>query len=66
MTIDASNSINIHHDVIEIIEEFEINAKERNITVNIIERNQKGVKDSPIKILERSVKEFELEPTLAN
>ncbi len=66
VTIDASKSINIHHDVIEIIEEFEVNAKERNIEVDIISRKNKGIKDSPMKILESSIKEFELEPALAN
>lgn len=66
VTIDASKSINIHYDVIEIIEEFEVNAKERNITVNIVERNIKSIKTSPNSILEKSVKEFELEPQLAN
>jgi len=66
VTIDAAKSINIHHDVIEIIEEFEVNAKQRNIEVEIISRKQKGVETSPIRILEESVKEFNLEPALAN
>ena len=67
VTIDAAKSINIHSDVIEIIEEFEINAKERNITVNIIERNQKSITTSPVKILEESLVDFKLEPAaLAN
>ncbi len=66
VVIDASKSINIHHDVIEIIEEFKINAKERNIEVEIISRKQKGMKNSPVKILENSIKEFDLEPALAN
>ena len=41
--IDASKSINIDHDVIEIIEEFEVNAKHRGIDLTIIERERKGV-----------------------
>ena len=41
--IDASKSINIDLDVVEIIEEFEINAKFRNIDLEIIERKRKGV-----------------------
>lgn len=41
--IDASKSINIDHDVVEIIEEFEENAKYRNIDLTIIERKIKGV-----------------------
>jgi len=55
VTIDASNSINIHTDVIEIIDEFEINAVDRNITVNIIERNKKSIETSPLKILEDTI-----------
>jgi len=66
VTIDASNSVNIHHDVIEIIEEFEINAKSRNIEVNIIDRQLNRIANSPMAILEDSVKEFNLEPELAN
>lgn len=49
--IDASQSINIDKDVIEIVEEFEILAKTKNIEVEIIERNMKGLKDKPIKSL---------------
>ncbi|RMG78687.1 MAG: SulP family inorganic anion transporter, partial [Bacteroidetes bacterium] len=43
--IDASKSINIDYDVIEIIEEFATNAKFRGIDLEIIERNKKGVKN---------------------
>ncbi len=43
LVIDASKSINIDHDVIEIIEEFQTNAQYRNIDVKIIERKKKGV-----------------------
>ncbi|NNE27759.1 MAG: SulP family inorganic anion transporter [Saprospiraceae bacterium] len=41
--IDASKSINIDQDVVEIIEEFETNAQYRDIEVVIIERNKKNV-----------------------
>lgn len=41
--IDASKSINIDFDVIEIIEEFEVNAKHRDISLTIIERERKGI-----------------------
>ncbi len=41
--IDGSKSINIDFDVIEIIDEFEINAKHRDIDLTIIERKRKGV-----------------------
>jgi MFS superfamily sulfate permease-like transporter len=43
VVIDASKSINIDYDVIEIIDEFEINAKHRGIHLTIIERERKGV-----------------------
>jgi len=43
--IDASKSINIDFDVIEIIEEFEISAKHREIDLTIIERERKGVEN---------------------
>lgn len=43
--IDASKSINIDYDVLEIIEEFEINAKHRDIDLTIIDRERKGVKN---------------------
>jgi MFS superfamily sulfate permease-like transporter len=43
--IDGSKSINIDQDVIEIIEEFETNAKFRDIELEIIERKVKGVKN---------------------
>ena len=41
--IDASKCINIDHDVIEIIEEFQTNAQHRDIELKIIEREVKGV-----------------------
>ena len=41
--IDASKTINIDYDVLEIIEEFEVNAKHRDIDLTIIERERKGV-----------------------
>lgn len=49
--IDASKSINIDNDVIEIIEEFETNAKYRGIELEIINRKVKGIKNQ-----EREVK----------
>jgi MFS superfamily sulfate permease-like transporter len=36
LEIDASNTFFIHHDVIEIIDDFKINAASRNITVTTI------------------------------
>ncbi len=41
--IDASKSINIDFDVIEIVDEFEVSAKHRDIDLTIIERERKGV-----------------------
>ena len=66
VTIDASKTKSIHHDVIELFDEFLINAKERNISVNIINLNKDDQKDSPMAVLERTVKEYNLEPALAN
>jgi MFS superfamily sulfate permease-like transporter len=37
LTIDASKNHYIHHDVIDIIEDFQISAKNRDIKVNLIE-----------------------------
>ncbi len=66
VVIDASESIDIDQDVIEIIEEFEVNAKERNIEVEIIERRIKSLKNSPIKSLERSVRKIKREASIAS
>lgn len=52
--IDASKSINIDFDVLEIIEEFEINAKYRDIDFKMIEREQKGVKNQ-VKAIENAL-----------
>lgn len=43
VVIDASKSINIDHDVIEIIDEFETNAQYRDIELEIIERKIKNL-----------------------
>jgi MFS superfamily sulfate permease-like transporter len=43
--IDASKTINMDHDVVEIIEEFQTNAEIRDIEVTIIDRKKKGVKN---------------------
>ncbi len=61
VVIDASKSIDIHQDVIELIEEFQINAISRNIDVKIKERRIKEIKESPIKVLESSVNEYKLQ-----
>jgi len=55
VVIDASKSIHIDPDVIEIIEEFEIHAKQSDIELAIVERKRKGMDHSPIKRLESFV-----------
>ncbi|MEO1438532.1 MAG: SulP family inorganic anion transporter, partial [Bacteroidota bacterium] len=52
--IDASKTINIDHDVLEIIEEFETNAQYRDIELTIIDREMKGVKN-PIREVENAI-----------
>ncbi len=52
--IDASKSINIDYDVVEIIEEFETNAKYRDIDLKIIERKRKGVTNQ-VKVMEKAM-----------
>jgi len=49
--IDASKSIDIHQDVIDIMDEFMINAKDRNIEVEFKDR-QTRTHSSPVKMLE--------------
>ena len=66
MNIDASKTISIDVDVIEIIEEYEINAREKNIAVNVIERKIKGIDESQIKKLEDSISQLRLQPVQAN
>ncbi len=48
--IDASKTINIDYDVVEIIDEFEINAKHRDIDFTMIERKRKGVNNQTKKV----------------
>jgi len=48
--IDGSKSINIDFDVIEIIDEFEVNAKHRDIDLTIIERERKGIKNQSTEV----------------
>jgi len=45
VVIDASKSINICQDVIEIIEEFQMSAEYRNIDVTIKSREKRGVRN---------------------
>lgn len=43
VVIDASNSIEIDFDVMEIIEEFKVNAEHRNIDLTIIDRKRNKI-----------------------
>ncbi len=47
VTIDAKNTKFIHFDVIEIIEDFKVNAKSRGINVNVIDL-YKNKSDDPV------------------
>lgn len=53
--IDASRTVNIDQDVIEIIEEFEEQAKLKDIEVEIIDRKRKGITDLPVKLFEHAM-----------
>ena len=43
--IDASKNRFIHHDVIEIIEDFRINASSRNIELEVLDLNENKSKE---------------------
>jgi len=45
LIIDASNTFFIHHDVIEIIDDFKINAASRNITVTTLDLDPEKEKE---------------------
>ena len=47
VTIDASNTYFIHYDVIEILEDFKINASNRNIELLFIDLN-KNKQEEPL------------------
>ncbi len=53
VVIDASETINIDVDVIEIIEDFEIFAEANNIDLQVIGRKQKGIQTQAIKLFEQ-------------
>ncbi len=55
VVIDASKSINIDYDVIEIIEEFQTNAQYRDIDVEVIDRKKQGVSNQ-VKEIEHAIK----------
>ena len=53
--IDASRSIEIEHDVNEIIEDFIEGAKYKNIDVEVISQKYIGIKENPVKTFERTL-----------
>lgn len=55
LIIDASRCIHMDHDVAEIIEDFAIQAKLKDIEFQIIERKQKGFSVLPINEFEKSI-----------
>ena len=58
VVIDASKTVNIDVDVIEIIDDFKINAATKNIDVEVLNRRRKGIKTHPIKDFEKVINEI--------
>lgn len=56
ITIDASQVLSVHPDIIEIIDNFADNADKKNINVTIIKR-QKNAKLDPVKTLNKVIAE---------
>ena len=54
--IDASRTVNIDYDVLEIIEDFKKQADFKHIELTIIDRKQSGIKIQPIKKFEEAIK----------
>ena len=52
VVIDASKSVHIDPDVLEIIAEFAVHAKTADIQLKVIDPTNKGMKVSPTKMLE--------------
>jgi len=55
VVIDASRSVNIDQDVIDIIDDFEIQSKLKNIDLEIRERRRKGLQKAPTKTFESAM-----------
>ena len=69
--VDNENSKNLEYKYREgilnvIIDEFMVNASERDISVEIINRNITGKNEHPIKSLERSVTSINLKSNSNN
>lgn len=56
VTIDASHVLNVHPDILEIIDKFEESSKERNIDLEIISR-KKNAKINPVRELQTIIRE---------
>ncbi len=66
--LDASDTVNIDHDVIDIIEDFEENAKYKNIDLTVIDRRKSNFHDQ-IKKFEKLISienDVEESSTIAN
>jgi len=57
--IDATRTVNIHQDVMDIIDDFKKHAEYSGISYEFLERKQDGVKGSTIKKFEESMKKVE-------
>ncbi|HMQ89921.1 MAG TPA: SulP family inorganic anion transporter [Flavilitoribacter sp.] len=55
VVIDASRTVNIDQDVIEIVEDFESVAPLRNIDLTVIGRKLKGLQERPVKVFEKTI-----------
>lgn len=55
LIIDASRSIEIEHDVNELIEDFIEGAKYKDIEVELIRREYSGLKESPFKTFKKAL-----------
>ena len=55
MIIDASKSVNIDQDVIEIIEDFGRSATYKNIKVELIHIKENDIAKDPFKEFERTI-----------
>ena len=59
--IDASKTVNMDPDVVEIIEDFKIHAVTIDIDVEVIERKRNGVKNSQVKLFSEVLKQYRQE-----
>jgi len=57
--IDKTRTVNIHQDVMDIIDDFKKHAEYSDISYEFLERKQDGVKGSTIKKFEESMKKVE-------